>query len=358
MVEELNDGKTIIPTIVFDDGSILVEPSNAELAAKLGLQTTAKRAFYDLIVVGSGPAGLTAALYAAREGIDTLVIERGGVGGQAGVTERLDNFPGFPEGITGAEFADRLRRRPSASASRSSAPQRSPGSAGWQLPRACTPPTAPSTAPGPSCSALGSTYRGWASRARTTSSARASTSAPPATGRSTAAARAGDRRRQLGRRGGAVPHQFAATSPSSPAATAVGQQGRRREGRGEADDRGHHQRRRRPSSTATSGSTTCAHRRAPGSARSTPAACSSSSASRRTPHWSQDLVDLDEHGFILTDAALRPDARHLRRRRLPRRRTKQAASAAGEGAAVALAIRRYVEPLTAGMPEQREATRW
>ncbi|OAI40018.1 hypothetical protein AYO38_06580 [bacterium SCGC AG-212-C10] len=111
VVEEVNGGKHIIPVLVFSDGSTLVEPSNAELAAKLGLESKARQSFYDLIIVGSGPAGLTAALYAAREGIETLVIERGGVGGQAAVTERLDNFPGFPEGISGAEFGDRLRQQ-------------------------------------------------------------------------------------------------------------------------------------------------------------------------------------------------------------------------------------------------------
>jgi thioredoxin reductase (NADPH) len=108
-VQQVNEGKSIIPVLLFDDGSTLVEPSNAELAAKLGLTAEAKGSFYDLVVVGSGPAGLTAALYAAREGLETLVVERGGVGGQAGVTERLDNFPGFPEGVSGSEFADRLR---------------------------------------------------------------------------------------------------------------------------------------------------------------------------------------------------------------------------------------------------------
>lgn len=111
VVERLNQGKRVIPTLVFPDGTHLAEPTNAELAQKLGLQTQASRSYYGAIIVGSGPAGLTAALYLAREGIDTLVIERAGLGGQAGVTQRLDNFPGFDEGIGGAEFADRLTRQ-------------------------------------------------------------------------------------------------------------------------------------------------------------------------------------------------------------------------------------------------------
>lgn len=108
-VQRVNDGKQIIPTIVSEVGSTLVEPTNAELASKLGIRPQAQRTFYDLIVPGSGPAGLTAALYAAREGIDTLVIERSGIGGQAGVTERIDIDQGFPEGVGGAELADAMR---------------------------------------------------------------------------------------------------------------------------------------------------------------------------------------------------------------------------------------------------------
>ena len=108
-VQRVNDGKQIIPTIVFGDGSVLAEPTNAELAAKLGISPKAERETYDLIVVGGGPCGLTTAIYAAREGIETLIVERSGVGGQAGVTERIENYPGFPEGITGGQLADQMR---------------------------------------------------------------------------------------------------------------------------------------------------------------------------------------------------------------------------------------------------------
>ncbi|MEJ2758564.1 MAG: FAD-dependent oxidoreductase, partial [Anaerolineales bacterium] len=100
-VKELNDGMRVIPTIVFPDGTILTEPSNAELAEQLGLKTTADQKSYDVMVVGAGPSGLTAALYLSREGQDILVIEKSGIGGQIGITQMLENYPGFDEGISG-----------------------------------------------------------------------------------------------------------------------------------------------------------------------------------------------------------------------------------------------------------------
>ena len=87
---------------------MLVDPTNEELARKLGLTLEAKRSCYDLAIVGGGPAGLAAAIYAAREGIDAVVVERSGLGGQAGVTERIDNYPGFPDGVGGADLAERF----------------------------------------------------------------------------------------------------------------------------------------------------------------------------------------------------------------------------------------------------------
>ncbi len=109
-IERVQNGGHSVPTIQYGD-TVLVEPSNSDLAKLLGLPTKAQRDFYDVIIFGGGPAGLTAAMYLAREGIECLIIERAGLGGQAGITERLDNFPGWPEGIVGADLADRLTRQ-------------------------------------------------------------------------------------------------------------------------------------------------------------------------------------------------------------------------------------------------------
>jgi thioredoxin reductase (NADPH) len=107
-VLQRNDGRRIIPLVLFEDDTFLVEPTNAELARKLGLKTEAQKTYYDLIIIGGGPSGLTAAIYASREGADVLLIERSALGGQASITVGLDNFPGFPEGISGQEFSERV----------------------------------------------------------------------------------------------------------------------------------------------------------------------------------------------------------------------------------------------------------
>ncbi|GIH18395.1 hypothetical protein Raf01_65670 [Rugosimonospora africana] len=107
-VERVQHGGRTIPTVAFPDGTHLIAPGDDELAGKLGLAVRAERESYDLVIVGGGPAGLAAAIYAAREGIEALVVEKAGLGGQAGVTERIENYPGFPDGIGGGELADRF----------------------------------------------------------------------------------------------------------------------------------------------------------------------------------------------------------------------------------------------------------
>ena len=97
------------PLVVFPDGSHLVAPSNLQIAEKVGLRTRASLPFYDLIVVGGGPAGLAAAVYGASEGLRTLLVERDAPGGQAGTTSRIENYLGFPAGLSGADLARRAQ---------------------------------------------------------------------------------------------------------------------------------------------------------------------------------------------------------------------------------------------------------
>jgi thioredoxin reductase (NADPH) len=95
------------PVVLFPDGSSLVGPSTREIAEKVGLQTRAALPFYDLVIVGGGPAGLAAAVYGASEGLKTLLVEREAPGGQAGTTSRIENYLGFPAGLTGGDLARR-----------------------------------------------------------------------------------------------------------------------------------------------------------------------------------------------------------------------------------------------------------
>jgi thioredoxin reductase (NADPH) len=102
---KLDDHK--LPVVLFGDGSYLVQPGQMELANKIGLRTQAEKDFYDLAIIGAGPAGLAAAVYGASEGLRTLVIDNGTPGGQAGSSSRIENYLGFPEGISGQLLAER-----------------------------------------------------------------------------------------------------------------------------------------------------------------------------------------------------------------------------------------------------------
>lgn len=100
-------GAARLPMVFFPDGSVLVQPTTRELAEKLGMQTRARQPFYDLIVVGGGPAGLAAAVYGASEGLRTILVERSAPGGQAGTSSNIENYLGFPGGVSGADLARR-----------------------------------------------------------------------------------------------------------------------------------------------------------------------------------------------------------------------------------------------------------
>ncbi len=100
-----------LPVVITPDGSALVEPAAPDLAANVGLATTPTADFYDLSVVGGGPAGLGAAVYGASEGLRTVIVERSATGGQAGQSSRIENYLGFPDGVSGAQLTDRARRQ-------------------------------------------------------------------------------------------------------------------------------------------------------------------------------------------------------------------------------------------------------
>ena len=100
-----------LPVVITTDGDPLVAPSDGELAGRVGLTTTPSKDFYDLVVIGGGPAGLGAAVYGASEGLRTVLLERTATGGQAGQSSRIENYLGFPDGVSGAQLTERARRQ-------------------------------------------------------------------------------------------------------------------------------------------------------------------------------------------------------------------------------------------------------
>ena len=107
LVEAVNKGQRRLPVLFFPDGSTLIDPDITTVAEKVGLRTQATQPFYDLIIVGAGPAGLAGAVYGASEGLRTLLIDKETTGGQAGTSSRIENYLGFPNGLSGADLARR-----------------------------------------------------------------------------------------------------------------------------------------------------------------------------------------------------------------------------------------------------------
>ncbi|WP_328606989.1 FAD-dependent oxidoreductase [Amycolatopsis sp. NBC_00345] len=103
--------ETDIPVVVTPDGTVLKQPTGGEIADAVGLSTRPAQEFYDLVVVGGGPAGLGAAVYGASEGLRTVLVEKKATGGQAGTSSRIENYLGFPDGVSGAQLTDRARRQ-------------------------------------------------------------------------------------------------------------------------------------------------------------------------------------------------------------------------------------------------------
>jgi thioredoxin reductase (NADPH) len=111
LLEAAGVGGDRLPVVITPEAETLVAPSTAEVATSVGMATTPATNFYDLVVVGGGPAGLGAAVYGASEGLDTLLVERQATGGQAGQSSRIENYLGFPDGVSGAQLTDRARRQ-------------------------------------------------------------------------------------------------------------------------------------------------------------------------------------------------------------------------------------------------------
>ncbi|HKC26685.1 MAG TPA: FAD-dependent oxidoreductase [Jatrophihabitans sp.] len=111
LLEAAGADPQLLPLVVTPDGTVLIAPNDGELAERVGLTTRPAKDFYDLVVVGGGPAGLGAAVYGASEGLRTVLIERTATGGQAGQSSRIENYLGFPDGVSGAQLTERARRQ-------------------------------------------------------------------------------------------------------------------------------------------------------------------------------------------------------------------------------------------------------